>query len=251
VSDSRYPVLYHAHHCLHQEDIPFWSQLAAKYPPPALELGCGTGRVTLALAQSGIRVFGIDKDFEMLVFLIRNLPERLSASVSILQGDFTHLHLAIKFGLIIMPCNTYSTLTQTGRLNTLRSVKRHLLPGGLFAISQPNPNLLAHIPLIGEAEIEETFIHPLSGDPVQVSSAWVRTSEQFTVIWHYDHLLPEGSVERLTHQSNHHILSSQKYLDEFDQEGFKVTQVLGEYEASPYSPDSPNLIILATHKQPK
>ena len=38
-------MLYHTHHGLHDEDIPFWLALATRYGDPILELGCGTGRV--------------------------------------------------------------------------------------------------------------------------------------------------------------------------------------------------------------
>ena len=60
-------------------------------------------------------------------------------------------------------------------------------------------------------EIEETFILP-SGDAVQVSSAWRRSAQNFTVTWHYDHLLPDGLVERLTAQAVHSLEPPEVYL---------------------------------------
>ena len=49
------PSVYHAHHNRHLEDLPFWLDLAAQTGDPLLELGCGTGRVLIPLAQAGYR----------------------------------------------------------------------------------------------------------------------------------------------------------------------------------------------------
>ena len=60
------PLLYHAHHNRYKEDLPFWLELAARHGDPVLELGCGSGRVLLALAQDGYQVYGLDNDPGML-----------------------------------------------------------------------------------------------------------------------------------------------------------------------------------------
>src|SRR4030042_1817899 len=105
------PLLYHTHHLLNPEDIPFWLDLAAHNPNSLLELGCGTGRVLFPLVQAGHDAWGLDYDFEMLSFLRSNLPAELLPRLRVLQADFTHFRLAMRFGLILMPCNTFSTLS--------------------------------------------------------------------------------------------------------------------------------------------
>ena len=49
-----------------QDDLPFWLAQAARYGDPILELGCGTGRVSIPLAQAGHQVTGIDMAEDML-----------------------------------------------------------------------------------------------------------------------------------------------------------------------------------------
>ena len=49
-----------------REDIPFYVQEAVRSGSPVLELGCGTGRVTLPIAQSGIDIVGLDNSEGML-----------------------------------------------------------------------------------------------------------------------------------------------------------------------------------------
>src|SRR5205823_7761260 len=56
---------------LGRRDVPFWRRLAAEITGPILELGCGTGRVTLPLARDGARIVGIDRSAAMLARAVR------------------------------------------------------------------------------------------------------------------------------------------------------------------------------------
>lgn len=238
------PLLYHTHHSLHPEDLPFWSDLAAQAHGPILELGCGTGRVLLHLAQEGHTVYGLDHDFAMLSFLHRRIPTGLAGRVHILQADFAHLNIRQRFALAIMPCNTYSTLSQEIRQALLSALRQFLLPDGCFAFSMPNPAMLRRLPRRSEAQVEEIFTHPTSGEPVQVSSAWQRSRQFFTVTWHYDHLLPDGAVQRLSAAIQHNLIPVQIYLDELHAAGLQPVTIYGDYALSPFAETSANAIVI-------
>jgi SAM-dependent methyltransferase len=49
-----------------RRDVPFWRRVALAAEGPVLELGCGTGRVTLPIARAGVPVIGIDLSSPML-----------------------------------------------------------------------------------------------------------------------------------------------------------------------------------------
>jgi 2-polyprenyl-3-methyl-5-hydroxy-6-metoxy-1,4-benzoquinol methylase len=51
---------------LGRRDVPFWRRVAASAGGPVLELGCGTGRVSLPLARAGVNLVGIDRSAPML-----------------------------------------------------------------------------------------------------------------------------------------------------------------------------------------
>jgi len=210
-----------------------------------LELGCGSGRVLIPLALEGKSVFGCDIDFEMLRVLLNNLSASQQAQAHIFQADFTALHLAVKFGLIFLPCNTYSTLTAEQRPALLKCVFTHLLPGGAFAVSLPNPLRLKRLPRRAEAEVEEVFAHPIDQEPVQVSSAWVREQDCFTILWHYDHLFPDGTVERLTAQVKHYLTPVAQLCQEVEAAGFSELTLIGDYDGAAYSASSAQLILIA------
>lgn len=243
-----FPILYHAHHSHHTEDLPFWLELANRHGDPILELGCGTGRVLLPLARHGHRVFGLDNHRGMLASLLHNLTGQEQPPPCVLQGDMTNFHLAVCFRLILLPCNTFSTLSTAGRRSTLERIQEHLAPDGRFVASLPNPRLLAQLPTWSEAEVEEVFPHPLDGEPVQVSSTWKRTRQHFTLTWHYDHLLPDGRVERLSAHVQHHLAPVETYLAELQDAGFSAVELFGDFDRSPYSPDSPYLLLVAGRK---
>ncbi len=234
-----YPHLYHAHHSRYREDIPFWLSLAKRQGSPILELGCGSGRVLIPIAETGQRVLGLDRDFAMLSFLRAILPERAKETVRLLQADLTQFSLACRFALILMPCNTFSTLTSSERAKLLQLVYHHLQPSGVFAASIPNPSHLAKLPTRSQAEIEETFTHPLSGNPVQVSNEWKKGDTWLRLRWHYDHLLPDGSVERLSVETRHTLTDAQTYQQEFLSAGLQLAEQYGDFDGSEYTPESP------------
>ena len=240
------PALYHAHHSMNNEDIPFWLNLARESQGAILELGVGTGRIYDPLLITGKMVIGLDNDIQMLKYLLNNLPTELKRKRMVFQGDLTAFHLASRFGLILLACNTYSTLTPNQRKTTLRCVVDHLQPGGVFAVSLPNGEFLKSLPRYGEAEIEEIFPHPLDHEPVQVSSGWILTEEQFTLFWHYDHLLPDGGVDRKSVKVVHQLTETKEFYAEFRAAGFKDVLTFGDFDRSELISSSPMVIFLAS-----
>ncbi len=239
------PILYHTHHSLHMEDLPFWLDLVQQAGGPVLELGCGTGRLLLPLAKAGCQVCGLDREHSWLVFLRHHLPGSLNPAPQVFAADMANFHLARRFALILLPCNTLSALSSETRLAMLALACQHLSPGGLFAASLPNPAVLAGLPQQSDVEIEEILPHPVDGEPVQVSSAWQRSADQFTVTWYYDHLLPDGQVERFIAQVHHTLQPVGVYTDELHRAGLVVDTLYGDFNQSPYTENSPSLILLA------
>jgi SAM-dependent methyltransferase len=208
-------------------------------------LGSGSGRVLIPLAQAGFSVAGLERDADMLTVLRENAPAELLGQMQIFPGDMTGFELGRRFSLILLPCNTYSTLNSQERQQTLACARRHLEPQGLFAASLPNPALLRRLSRHAEPEVEDVFSHPQDGEPVQVSSGWERTSNHLTVTWHYDHLHPDGLVERLSMHARHDLAAVEVYLAELQRSGLEVQAMYGDFDRSSYSPESPNWIFTA------
>ena len=235
------PDLYHSHHTNYLEDLPYWITLADQADGPILELGCGTGRILHYLRQEGFTVYGLDHDMRMLRYLKQHMP-----AAPVFTADLTRFHLGIKFSLIFLGCNTYSTLSSAQRQAALACIDQHLQTGGMFAASLPNPLDLIEMGSSEEAGPEETFFDPRTGDPVQVSSSWQTHQNQVTIYWHYDQLLPDGQVSRTTHSTTHFRDPVENYLQELHNQGFDV-HTDGEFNSAPYS-QSTDLLILRAYK---
>ena len=86
----------------------------------------------------------------MLKFLQANLGRQLKPEPLLIVADIRKFNLAVQFSLIILPCNTFSTLREPERLACLECVRKHLKPGGVFAASIPNPELIKNLPARSE-----------------------------------------------------------------------------------------------------
>jgi len=236
---------YHNFHDRYREDIPFWIETANQLGSPILELGCGTGRVLLPLVQAGHCVIGLDNDAHMLAFLKQRIPIKTIPHIHLLQADLTQYHFGAKFRAIFAPCNTLSTLAVPDIISAFNCAIHHLETGGALVASMPNPEILASLPEFSEPEVEDSFPHPLDGEPVQVSSCWVAMPGIVTFYWHYDHLLPDGHIDRVTIQSRHHLVSASTYMSSLINVGFKDIQLFGDFNRVNFNGDSPNLIIFA------
>jgi SAM-dependent methyltransferase len=105
----------------------------------ALELGVGTGRIALPLAQRGVRVHGIDLSAAMVARL-RAKPGAEQVGVTI--GDFATTTVDGRFSVAYLVFNTIMNLTtQDGQVACFRNVAAHLEPGGCFVVEVGVPEL--------------------------------------------------------------------------------------------------------------
>jgi SAM-dependent methyltransferase len=105
----------------------------------ALELGIGTGRIALPLAQRGIRVHGIDLSEAMVARLRAKVgAERIGVTI----GDFATTTVEERFSVAYLVFNTIMNLTtQDDQVACFQSVAAQLEPGGCFVIEVGVPGL--------------------------------------------------------------------------------------------------------------
>jgi ubiquinone/menaquinone biosynthesis C-methylase UbiE len=118
----------------------FCAAAVAERPGRVLELGCGTGRITLALAEADITVTGIDLSVPMLRVLRRKAAARLHAGGGfraplLAAMDMARPGLEGPFSAVICPFSAFTYLLQDGeRQAALAFVAGVLAPGGRFAM---------------------------------------------------------------------------------------------------------------------
>lgn len=127
-------------------DLRLWEELAEERGDPILELGCGTGRVSLHLARRGHRVYALDRDPALLDALVQRAADSLhtrvgrksdaldGAGVEPILADAREFALPEAVALALAPMQLLQLLAGSEeRVECLAAVTASLSPGGLFA----------------------------------------------------------------------------------------------------------------------
>ncbi len=140
--------LYDHEYRRRRADVTFYRELAQKRlggPGRILELGAGSGRVTIPLARDGHEVVAVDQSPAMIAALharIAKLPAAVAPRITVLPGDLCTFTAPGKFALVIAAFNVLEHLYTRGELDAcLRRVTAHLAPGGAFAFDVQLPDL--------------------------------------------------------------------------------------------------------------
>lgn len=168
----------------HRHDIGWYRALAKRLGAglQVLELGAGTGRITLPLAQDGHRITALDRMPSMLAQLQRKLeapgpggraPDpALTHRVEPVLGDICEMPIAdARYDLVIAPFNVLMHLYRwQDLLACFREVRRVLMPGGYFALDVLLPDLdwLTWDP--NERHSVTYFTHPRTGESLVYST---------------------------------------------------------------------------------
>jgi ubiquinone/menaquinone biosynthesis C-methylase UbiE len=122
---------------LGRRDVKFWTRVAQRADGRVLELGCGTGRISLPLARAGVELVGVDRSAPMLRRAgdqMRSLPSARRARL--VRGDIRRLPFAdAAFATVLAPYGILQSLTRAGDLRAaLASAARVVRPGGTFGV---------------------------------------------------------------------------------------------------------------------
>lgn len=129
-------------------DIAFYVQSSRRCRLRILELGCGTGRITLPLLESGAQVIGIDRSLPMLRVLQRKARQLLSDKeqrrLDLSQAEMTRFALQRAFSLILCSFSSITYLIEPGsRARFFERIRKHLDGDGefIFDLFVPDPSI--------------------------------------------------------------------------------------------------------------
>ena len=125
------------------EDLYFYEKYTGESGNRILELGCGTGRVSLWLAERGYNVTGLDLSSTMLKQFHTKLVQNKSIidRVKIVQGDMSDFNLDEKYHLIIAPGRAFQALNDDEKVEkALLCIKKHIEQDGMIILDFFNPD---------------------------------------------------------------------------------------------------------------
>jgi ubiquinone/menaquinone biosynthesis C-methylase UbiE len=114
--------------------LDFYVKFAEKQKGPVVELGVGTGRIAVKLAQEGINVIGVDISEKMLKECQIKLDEmNLNKHVKLIKADIVNFHQDKQVDMIYLPFRTLGhILSHDDLIRLFNNVNKNLVKGGKF-----------------------------------------------------------------------------------------------------------------------
>jgi SAM-dependent methyltransferase len=234
-------------------DVDFFVNYSKKASGKTLELGCGTGRVLIPTAQAGCEVTGLDLSPYMLAKCREKLvsqAKEVQSRIKLIRGDMTNFTTGEQYALVTIPFRAFQHLIQDSEQKAcLNCVHRHLATGGLFILDVFKPSL----PRLTDTR----YLMEMDVDPkIELSDGRIlrRTNrtDAFHPVEQYNDIelihyitYPDGRQERLVHAF------PMRYFFHYEMEhlltlcGFKIVEFFGDFDCSPFSSDSPEMIFVA------
>jgi SAM-dependent methyltransferase len=232
------------------DDLLMYSGLAEIHGDPIFDVGCGTGRVLLHLAQEGYSVHGIDDSRSMLNRLENklNAMPHLQEFVSYTEGDMLTFKTDKRYKMVLL---TYNALMhfhlQSTQIQLLEHIHNIIADDGLLVLDLPNAGETFATQETDAILLDREFIEPESGHLVMLQSHSYldRTTQLLHVTWIYDEVTGDGTLKRLRipHILRYYFFPEIKLLVE--RCGFEITDVFGGTEEEPFEDGAERMIIYA------
>lgn len=224
------------------EDLAFYTRLAREAGGPVLELACGTGRLTIPLAESGVEITGLDLSSPMLA-LARQKSASRNVAVTWVEADFRSFALGRTFGLVFIPANSLTNLLDRESLeDCLRCAREHLAPGGRFAFQIYNPSLAVLTRDASQRYPVGQYQHPDSGRTVVVTHTHVydAATQINHILWHYQ---MEGEEEQVA-SLKMRVFYPQELDALLHYNGYELIAKYGDWGEAPFTTASPKQLIV-------
>jgi SAM-dependent methyltransferase len=230
---------------LGRRDIPFWRRLALRAKGLVLELGCGTGRVSLPLARAGVSLVGIDRSPSMLARAVRRAHSlRPRITLSFVRGDVRALPFARRqFSAVLAPYGVLQSLLDDDDLAaTLESVHHVLVRDGTFGI-----DLVPDVPNWREYSNRVQLRGRKAGGAHLTLIESVRQDRRRRLTRFEQRYIERRGKHRIEHQFElaFRTLSVPQMVQRLERTGFRVEAVLGDYRGHPWDERADVWIILA------
>jgi SAM-dependent methyltransferase len=244
------PDLYDLEHDAFIDDVDFYLNFVEAVGDPVLELGCGTGRLLLPIAQAGYRLTGVDRSVTMLDMAARKLAaSAVDDRVRLHIGEMTALDDVPggPFGVAILSLNGLLHVSEAGAQRAvLTAVRKALDPRGQLLIDVLNPTPETLRSFDHSVVHEGAWIKPdgTRVDKISARRVSVATQTIWAEIW-YDLTAPDGGLRRVaTSMTMRYVHRSElELMLEFA--GFAEWQIYGSYDLDPYDDHAERLIVAA------
>jgi SAM-dependent methyltransferase len=236
-------------------DVEWYRRKAVDSGGPVLELGAGTGRITIPMAEAGIRVSALDLDAGMLDKLrqkVAALSPDVRARISVHHEDMRSFALGDRYALVAIPFRAFlHNVTRDDQLATLRSAHTHLRSGGELALNVFHPSLeymAANAGAYAGAWRWRATCKLPGGRFVVYSdtSRYDTVKQRLESMIRTEEFGPDGALlgTNMMHLELAYLYSSD-IASLLTDSGFELTRVSGDFSGRPFERDGDELVVEA------
>ncbi|HWV25164.1 MAG TPA: class I SAM-dependent methyltransferase [Thermomicrobiales bacterium] len=242
--------LYDLEHNEFDGDIDILTSFAQAVGDPILEVGCGSGRIVLPLAEAGFHVTGIDTSRPMLDRAGRRVAEHgLGDRVHLVEADMRTMNEVPggPFGLVIFSLNSLMHLANPAdQRAALMAAHQALDPKGQLIIDlmNPTPEQITHLYngphlegswTLADGSTVDKWSHRKASDEPQVMD---------TLLW-YDRTSPDGHLTRIRTAFPLRYIHASELALMLELTGFVDPVFYGSYDLDPFEPEADRLLVTA------
>jgi len=226
-------------------DVEFYVAEARRAGSPVLELGCGTGRILIPVAEARVEIVGLDRAPSMLAVArakVAQLSPKVQRRIRLVEGDMRDFDLGRRFTLAMIPYRAFlHLLTVEDQMCALRCVRDHLVDGGRLILNIFDPSLeiiVAHRgPLGASLKLESEFVHPETGHRVLVwdTRQYEREEQLLRQYFVFEELDEDGAMvaKRFTPLVLRYIFRYEmQHL--LERAGFAIEALYGDFDRGPF-----------------
>ena len=231
------------------DDLAMYRDFALAADGPILELGCGTGRLLVALARQGHRITGLDVSHASLERARAKAKEGgLEGYVTLVQGDLRDFDLPDRFALAVIPINTFMHCYDIEQqLACLRCVRRALRSNGQLVVDVYHPDLPVLLEADGRLVSDGSVLDPETGHTIQRTTH--RRLDMASQTQHTTFVLDEVAADGMVRRTSFPF--RMRFVFRFEMElllrlaGFSLEAVYGSYELEPFEGASDKMVFVA------
>ena len=226
-------------------DVRFYLEEAQRAGSPVLELGCGTGRTLIPVAQAGVDIVGVDRSEAMLSIAkkhVSGLGPETRTRINLVYGDMRSFSLEQRFNLAMIPNRSFlHLLTPDDQRQALYRIHDHLADGGRLALNLFDPRLEW---MVEDLKFPESalrkhaeFIRPDTGNRVVVWTT--REYQPVEQVINEDFIFEELDAEGNSIARSYSSLTL-RYVYRYEMQyllelcGFKVEALYGNFQRGPF-----------------
>jgi len=235
------------------DDVDFYLALTARGKQEVLELGCGSGRLAIPIAQAGNSVVGVDKDAAMLArartkWAAASGP--VGSSLELIEADLLGFHDDRRFDLVILALNMLPGLAgRQDQAQALAVAAQHTKRSGHVVLDASLPSPADVAGWDGTLSLAWQRTDPDTADIVAKtwSTDYDHVNQVATVTTYFDSWpAAGGALSRLARRDELHLLTANELRHLVDKAGLAIDQAGGDYAMSPLDVGSERAVLVCS-----